>query len=442
MTRRDIFKLGAITASASLINGCTFNTINLDKKKKEELDKLNSNNRVVVIGGGYAGLSVAKNIRLNNKNCEVLVFEPKNIFASCPYSNLWLGEIGDAKYDDLLFSPLVPANEYGYRVINDKVTVINKDKKTISTLNGDYEYSMLVIATGVEYDYSKFGLNKQEAKDCYNLFPPSYSGGQEQLALKNKLKNFKGGTFVITVPSGSYRCPPAPYERACLVAEYFKKNNINGKVVLIDPREKPTTKAKGFLSAFKKYHSKHLEYLPMSSVKSIDLKEKIVNFDKFDIKTFKYKKETLKFDDANIIPANKASKLLENSNLAVTSDGWGRVQTPGFRSLNNNDIYIVGDVLGEYPFPKSAQMADSCGIILGKQIARRAKGLDPKEGKDEIGNVCYSMVSSDTGIYVTHNFSFDKNKINKQVNLFEVDDKDTAIATKSWYYGITDNIFS
>jgi protoporphyrinogen oxidase len=40
--------------------------------------------RVVIIGGGYAGLTVAKNIRLHNKKAQVIVFEPKNIFASCP----------------------------------------------------------------------------------------------------------------------------------------------------------------------------------------------------------------------------------------------------------------------------------------------------------------------------------------------------------------------
>lgn len=442
MTRRDILKLGAVTASVPFISACTPSSVSLDKSQQSELNKLESKDRVVVIGGGFAGLSVAKNIRLHNKDCEVLVFEPKNIFISCPYSNLWLGDIDGVKYEDLLFSPLVSAQKFGYSIVNDKVISINKKDKTVSTLNGDFQYSMLVIATGIEYDYSKFGLDKNAAKECYNQFPPSYSGGQEQLALKKKIENFMGGTFVVTVPSGSYRCPPAPYERACMIADYFKRNNINGKVLLIDSREKPSAKAKGFLSAFKKYHSDHLEYLPMTTIKSIDIKNKTIKVDKFDKKIVKYKQETIEFDDANIIPANKASKLLQNSSLEVTSTGWGRVKTGTFESLNDDNIYIVGDVLGEYPFPKSAQMADSCGTILGEQIAKKLKGLNPEYARDSIGNVCYSMVSSDTGIYVTHDFTFENNKVNKKVVLFEEDTNDIAVATQDWYHGITNNIFS
>lgn len=441
MTRRDLLKLGVITTSASMISGCVTNKVNLEKEQKTELNKLGAKDRVIIIGGGFAGLSVAKNIRTDNQDCEILVFEPKNIFISCPYSNLWLGGVKGVKYDDLIFSPLIPAKKYGFSIVNDKVISINRKDKIISTLNGDFEYSLLVLATGIEYDYSKFGLNKNDAKDCFNQFPPSYSGGQEQLALKKKIEDFKGGTFVITVPSGSYRCPPAPYERACLLADYFKRNNIKGKVLLIDPREKPAAKSKGFLSAFKKYHRDYLEYLPMSSITSIDLKKQIIIIDKFDKKIIKYVQKTIKFDDANIIPANKGSKLLKNSGLEVTSTGWGRVKRGTFRSLNDDNIYIVGDLLGEYPFPKSAQMADSSGIILAEQIARRLKGETVKNIKDAIGNVCYSMVSHNTGIYVTHNFSFKNKKLNKQVELFELDTKDNAVATKSWYFGITRNIF-
>ena len=65
--------------------------------------------------------------------------------------------------------------------------------------------------------------------------------------------------FLLTVPTGNYRCLPAPYERACLIGDYFKKNKIKGKIVLLDPGEKPfAPKAPGFLAAFselyKDYH--------------------------------------------------------------------------------------------------------------------------------------------------------------------------------------------
>lgn len=438
MERRDVLKLGLLSSALTISNvyGSTE-----PATKNVTINKITNKKRVIIIGGGFAGLSVAKNIKVNYQDAEVLVFESKNIFASCPYSNLWFGGVEGVNYDNLLFSPLEPAKKYGYRLINDKVVSIDKSKKIITTLNGEFEYSLLVIATGIEYDYSTFGLDEKLAKECQNLYPASYNGGNEQLTLKKKIDNFKEGTFLITVPKGTYRCPPAPYERACLIANYFKSKKLNAKVVLIDSREKPTTKAKGFLKAFNELYKDYIEYLPMSNITNIDTEGRIVYFDTFDSVTKQFVQKKLQFHDANIIPSNTATKLLKESGLEVTKDGWGKVKSPSFESLNDENIFIVGDALGEYPFPKSAQMANSCGIILGEQIAKKLANKDPQYGNSLPGNVCYSMVSKTTAISVTHQAYIEKNVLKVKTDLFEEADNATAIATKNWYVGITNNIF-
>ncbi|RBQ30462.1 hypothetical protein CRU92_11900 [Arcobacter sp. FW59] len=444
MNRRDLLKLGtlATAVTATSVFGASGTKEDI-KSVQNAVKPLNNNDRVIIIGGGYAGLTVAKNIRLYNQKAEVIVIEAKNIFASCPYSNLWFGGVKGVDYNDLIFSPLKPASTYDYDIINDKVVSINREKKVVTTLNGSFEYSLLVLSTGIEYDYSTFGLDEKEAKKAFTKFPASYNGGFEQLSLKEKIENFKSGTFVITVPKGSYRCPPAPYERAAVIADYFKSKKLNAKVVIIDPREKPTTKAKGFLKAFDTLYKDYLEYIPNANIKKIDLDKKTIYFEKNNLKEMETTNETLVFDDANIIPSNKASKLLKDSGLELTSDGFGRVKTPTFRSYNDDNIYLVGDVVGEYPFPKSAQMAHSCGIIVGEQIARRLNKEDPKEGSVYPQNVCYSLVSQDTGIYVTHQAYFDKadGKVKVKTEFFEDIEKSTFDATKSWYAGITANIF-
>lgn len=443
MNRRDLLKFGTLVTATTVFGAATPSKDEVAKEKEIAISKpLNNKDRVIIIGGGYAGLSVAKNIRLQNKKAQVIVFEPKNIFASCPYSNLWFGAVPNVKYDDLIFSPLEPASKYDFDVVNDKVISIDRNKKVITTLSDTYEYSLLVIATGIEYDYSTFGLNDEEAKEVYTRFPASYSGGFEQLSLKKNIEKFKGGTFVITVPKGGYRCPPAPYERAALIADYFKTKKLNAKVVILDPREKPAAKAKGFLKAYETLYKDYLEYRPNSSITKIDVDKKTIFFDKFDAKEQETTKESLVFDDANIIPSNKASKLLVNSGLEVTPEGWGKVKAPTFRSFNDDNIYIVGDVLGEYPFPKSGQMAHSCGIILGEQIGKRLNKEDPKEGSVFPHNVCYSLVSKDSGIYVTHEAYQDVDgSVKVKTELFEDIDKKTLEATKAWYVGVTSNIF-
>ncbi len=440
MNRREVLKLGILSTTVA-VSGAYANThSDIEDGGTQKVDRLNGKTRVVIIGGGFAGLSVAKNIRLHDKKSEILVFEPKNIFASCPYSNLWLGGVKGVSYEKLLFSPLDPASKYGYEIVEANVSSIDRKRKIVSSAKGDFEYSLLVVATGIEYDYSTFGLDRDEAKRCYKSYPPSYSGGYEQLTLKKKIEKFKGGVFVITVPKGSYRCPPAPYERACMVAEYFKSKKIDAKIKLIDPREKPTTKSKGFLSAFNDLYSDYIEYMPMSSIEGVDVVNKIIKYDIFDEKSKKFVKKELKFDDANIIPSNRATRLLQESGLETTEDGWGRAKSPTFQSLNDKDIYLVGDVLGEYPFPKSAQMAHSCSTILGEQIAARIKGK--KIEAKYPSNVCYSMVSSEKAIAVTHEAYVEDGSMKTKVELFQDANKETARATHAWFEGITENIFS
>lgn len=443
MNRRDLLKLGTLVTAVTATSVFGATQVKEEPKKEEKIIKpLNNGDRVIIIGGGFAGLTVAKNIKLNNAKAEVIVFESKNIFASCPYSNLWFGGVKNVDYNNLVFSPLKPASNYDFDIINDKVVSINRDKKLVTTLNGSYEYSLLVISTGIEYDYSTFGLDEKEARKAYSKFPASYNGGFEQLSLKENIENFKGGVFVITVPKGIYRCPPAPYERASLVADYFKSKKINAKVVVLDPREKPAAKAKGFLEAFNTLYKDYLEYIPNANITKIDVDKKTIFYDKTNLKEAETTKESLVFDDANIIPSNKASKLLANSGLELTPEGWGRVKTPTFRSLNDDSVYLVGDVLGEYPFPKSAQMAHSCGIILGEQIAKRLNKEDPKEGSVYPQNVCYSLVSQNSGIYVTHKAYLDTDgKVKVKTELFEDIERETFDSTKAWYAGITSNIF-
>ena len=87
MNRRDAMKLGLLTSTVALSNlhGAQSKT-NLTKK----VNKKGTNERVIIIGGGFGGLTTAKNIKAHNKDAEVFVFDPRNIFASCPYSNYWI----------------------------------------------------------------------------------------------------------------------------------------------------------------------------------------------------------------------------------------------------------------------------------------------------------------------------------------------------------------
>ena len=430
MRRRDILKFGLLASSTQLFA----KSLPLDTKKRQ---------RVIVCGGGFGGLTTAKYLKIFNPDLEVMLIEKNSHFISCPYSNLWLGGISGITLRDLSFNYLSSSAKFGYQFINETIVDIDKENKKVQTHKKSYHYDYLVLSTGIEYDYTKLFSDKEKAKKTYTLYPPAMKAGSEHLLLKKKVEEFKGGNFIINVPSGTYRCPPAPYERACMIAYYFKTNNIKAKVILIDPREKPGAKPKGFLSSFNELYEDHIEYLPTTEIKDIDFKKKVLSVESFDKSTLEYIPQNISFEDANIIPHMKPSFLIEKAGLELTKKGWAKLKEPTFESVSDSSILVVGDS-GGYPYPKSGHMANSCGYLAAKQLAYKTLEKDFSYEKELPSNICYSMVNGKPkeGISVHHNVSYTKTKgLKVDANSTSKRTKETGESIESWYKGITYDMF-
>lgn len=442
MNRRDALKSFGVTATFVAGSTLPLDMVASSDTTKQKINK-SKTTRVIVCGGGYGGLTTAKNLKKYNPNLEILLIEQNSHFMSCPYSNLYLGGVEGVSLETLSFDYLSASSNYGYEFINETIVNIDKTKKLLTTNNQTYSYDYLVLSTGIEYDYKKLFKDKNIAKKVYTLYPPAMKPGSEHLLLKKKLENFKGGDFVINVPSGTYRCPPAPYERACMVAYYFKQNNIKARVILLDPREKPGAKPKGFLSSFEELYKEYIVYMPNSEIRDINFEQKYLVVDSFDKSVLDYVSKKVYFEDANIIPNMKPSKLVEKTGLELTKSGWAKLQVPTFRSVSDEYIFVVGDSAG-HPFPKSGHMANSCGYIVGKHIAYITSDKKFDSTKELPANICYSLVNGTPkeGISVDHSVSYDK-KSGFKVSASSTPrrDKTTGETIEQWYKGITTDMF-
>lgn len=435
MNRRDALKTASLAGGAIL--GTTLNLSANDTKHK--IINKSSNTTVVICGGGFAGLTVAKYLKYFNPSLEVLLIEKKGHFVSCPYSNLYLGGVEGIDLDTLSFDYLSASIKYGYKFINQTIIDINRDEQIVTTNQEDFFYDYLVVSSGIEYDYSKLANTKDEQNKLYTNLPSALMQGSEFLFLKKKVHNFQGGNFILNVPSGIYRCPPAPYERACMIANYFKTNKIKAKVILIDPREKPESKPDGFLEAFESLYKEYIVYMPLSEIKKIDLDKKEIVIEQFDKTVFDYVSTPIKFEDGSIIPTIVPSKLVHKANLALDQKGWVLLKEPTFESVSDSKVYAVGDVMG-YPYPKSAHIANSCGYIAAKELAY--KTLGKKAPLEMPGNICYSLVNSNPkeGLVVYHTAEYKNNQIHINVNYTPKKDKATGESIQGWYNGITSDI--
>src|SRR5690606_5150830 len=103
--------------------------------------------RIVVVGGGYAGATAAKYIRMWSKGgMEVTVVEPAPHFVSCPMSNLVLG--GSAALSDLTFAYDALRQNHGIQWVRDTVTAIDPETRSIAMKRGQLEYDRLILAPG------------------------------------------------------------------------------------------------------------------------------------------------------------------------------------------------------------------------------------------------------------------------------------------------------
>jgi NADH dehydrogenase FAD-containing subunit len=357
MQRRDMLKtsLLALLSLQTLLQAENESDAKARKKTNEA-----KHPRVVVVGGGWSGLSFAKHIKQYVPDAEVTLVEKREIFMSCPVSNAWMFDL--VPMDFLMHSFIDAANNHGYTYLRAEATGLRAKEHILETTAGEIAYDYLVFATGIEYDYFEWCKDDPELeKRLRRDYPPAYMPGSEHITLKEKIKNFKGGNFVITVPPGNYRCLPAPYERACLLADYLKQNKIDGKVIILDANNTVTIKEEGFLSAFKQLHKGYLEYMPSSKIEHIDLDKKIIETE-FD---------EIAFEELNFYPNVRAPKLLEKLGL-TTKTPYNRIEadldvyTNRFKGYDN--IFGCGDIR-PMGFSKSGNTAFTEGAHVAAYVA-------------------------------------------------------------------------
>lgn len=371
--------------------------------------------KVVVIGGGYAGATAAKYVKLLDGNIDVSLIEPNALYVSCPLSNeVMVGhrDIGTLTvgYDGL--------KKRGVKVLHDYVTRVDRARKVVTTKGGKtLPYDALIMAPGVDFHYVGIeGYNESMINDI----PHAWKAGAQTLLLKKQLEAMRdGGVFVITVPKGPFRCPPGPYERASLVANYFQHHGKKkSKVIILDANDSHSKKGL-FNQAWAKMYGWEKEGLGTNgmiewvkgaeggAINKLDAKTKTVSSDFVDVKA----------DVLNIIPPHKAGKIAVDAGLAGETgnhfeQGWCKVVPMTMASAVDPNIYTIGDscVAGEmstygnpnaaFDMPKSAHIAMTQAKVAAAAIVAKVNGLPTPQ--PYYANTCYSVVGDEYGISVAH----------------------------------------
>jgi len=336
--------------------------------------------RVVVVGGGWSGLTMAKYLKVHNPAFDVVLIDKRPEFISFPASNSWLAD--QINLDFLTHSYIDAARSHDYHFLNSTVLGFDRESKKVFTANGFINYDYMVLAPGIEYDYSRIGVDDPAAQvELYNNYPGGFVNSSELITIKRKLHTFKGGTFILNVPNGEYRCTAAPYERACMAAAIFKKRRIKAKILLLDMNAEIRIKKQGFEKAFSSLYGDYIDYLPSSEISQIDIDEKTVSTD-FD---------DYSFDDAIIYPPVRASSLLEDAGIAnmKTAQKIANTDPYKYHVIGDEHVYVTGDSRSQ-PFSKGGHTANSEAQYVAEVIAAHALGKEVRWRSPQ--TMCFSAV--------------------------------------------------
>lgn len=361
--------------------------------------------RVVIVGAGPSGLTIAKYVKKGNPNIDVVLMDKRSVFMSGFISNLVA--TGILPLDFITHDFLEGARNGNYTFLQATAHEIDRTSKVVYTNEGTVKYDVLVLAPGIDYDYSKWTNGDLELETALKTkFPGAFIAGSETLTLKSKIENMEGGVFVQTVPGGNYRCLPGPYERSCLIADYMKRNKIKGKVVILDENPNITIKADGFHSAFEKLYGDYIQYMPSTTITSIDPhKQKIVT----------ELGEEIDFADAALYSRVRGNKLLEIAGVAkdsVFNKGEANIDPFTYQVIGDKNVFCTGDAR-PMGFSKSGNTANTEGKIVAANIVKYLAGteLSQKTWTSPL-TVCYSAVNGDPlrAISVHAEYAYDESK--------------------------------
>jgi NADPH-dependent 2,4-dienoyl-CoA reductase/sulfur reductase-like enzyme len=352
--------------------------------------------KVVVVGGGYGGATAARYLReWSGGAIDVTLVEPNAAFVSCPLSNLVIG--GSKRIEDITVGYEALAQRHGIKVIRDTAVAIDPDRRQLRLAGGAVlPFDRLVLSPGVDFLPDAIPGLKAPAGD--QIFH-AWKAGAQTVALRRQLEAMRdGGTFAISIPLAPYRCPPAPYERACQVAHYLRRAKPKSKVLIFDANDDVLSKGALFKAVWATQYKGLIEYRPQYETVDVDAATRTLKFDVQDDE---------RVDVANVIPPQRAGTIAVAAGLATANGRWCEVDFLTFESKAVPNIHVLGDAIQIAPLmPKAGHMANQHGKVAAAAIVALLSGQPPNP-EPLYNNTCYSFTSEREAIHVASVHRYD-----------------------------------
>jgi sulfide dehydrogenase [flavocytochrome c] flavoprotein subunit len=341
--------------------------------------------RVVVVGGGFAGATCAREVKRLAPDARVILVETNPTFTACPFSNGVITGLRELRAQRFNYEAL---GSLGIGLAFVPATGIEPRARTVTLSEGTVlPYDRLVLAPGVDFRWgSPAGYDEAAA----TRMPHAWKAGEQTLLLRRQLEAMEdGGLVAISAPANPMRCPTGIYERASLIAHYLKTRKPRSKIIILDAKDSFPLQ-RPFQAAWQALYPGLLEWVPLSNDGKVVGVEPATNTLVTD---FTQHKAAV----ANVIPPQKAGLIAEAAGVADRT-GWCPIDPATFESPLQQNIHVIGDAAISGAMAKSAFAANAQGKACAVAVTALLAGETPSAGK--LINTCYSLVAPDYGISV------------------------------------------
>jgi sulfide:quinone oxidoreductase len=348
---------------------------------------------VLVLGGGFGGLTAAQHLRrLLPPEHRIVVVEKNNFFYLSPLNMRLIA--GEMKHPSEGERDLSELSGKDIDWIHAEVDKIDLEGKRVHTSSGTLEGDYIIIALGAD----KLPDNIPGfAESAYNL-----TDAFSTLQLREALDEFESGRVIVLVCSVPYSCPGAPCEAALLADAtcLSKKIRQNVEVAIYTPEPRPLASAgeemgQAVLGMLKE---RNIEYHPKQKVQRIDDNTRKIVFEEGEVS----------FDLLVGIPVHAAPRVVREAGL-TDETGWVPVdlQTletpyPGIFAIGDITSILQPNTTGFF-LPKAGIFADEQARVVARNISTEILG-QAKQGRFDGRGFCYLEMGDGTAAYGSGNF--------------------------------------
>lgn len=345
--------------------------------------------RIVIVGGGFGGSACALLLKRADPSLDITLVDPDARYVTCPMSSEVI--VGARKIDALTLTR-DGLRRAGVRFVRARAKALDAEARSVRLDDGTrLHYDRCVVAPGI-----RFLWNAPEGYDraASERMPHAWEAGAQTLRLAEKLSAMQdGGVFAISVPSGLMRCPPGPYERASLVAEWLARHKPRSKVLIFDANNR-FPRQDAFTAAWDALYRGRIEWIPVTEGGAVG---------RVDVRTMTLHTSSgaHRVAVANVIPPQAPGQFALDAGLA-SGHGWCPVDPMTFASTRVPDVHVIGDACIADAMPKAASAALSQARQCAAAIVASLAGREPPT--PALDSVCYSALALESALAIRLGF--------------------------------------